>query len=525
MARRNTAGRVSQYSFAQIPSANIPRSVFNRSHTHKTTFNGSMLIPIFVDEALPGDTMSMRANFFGRMATPIYPVMDNMYIETFWFSVPVRLVWDNWQKFCGEQIDPGDSIDFTVPTMTENVVSLTLSDYLGIPVTGSLTFSSLWHRAYNLIWNEWFRDENLQDSVVVDTDDGPDTSTDYVLLRRGKRHDYFTSCLPFAQKGDAVPLLIDGKVPVIADSSGLPTFDLNNAGTHVRNLDTDAATSVEIDGTTPGSGADLYWGDPALEADLSQGTSNTINELRRAFAIQRLLERDARGGTRYTEVIRSHFGVISPDQRLQRPEFLGGSSNMMNTTPVHATDEPGTPTAARHLGRLAAFTTWSGQASWVKSFTEHCLLIGLANVRADLTYQQGLERQFNRRTRYDYYWPAFSHIGEQEVLNKEIWADGSANDDLTFGYQERYAEYRYKPSRISGQFRSDLGASTLDPWHLAIDFGSLPTLNSTFIEDNSPWDRVQAVTNLSDFIGDFAFNYRCTRPMPTYGVPGMIDHF
>ena len=524
MARRNVAGRVSQYSFAQVPTANIPRSVFNRSHTHKTTFHGDELIPVFIDEALPGDTMSMKATFFGRMATPIYPVMDNMYIETFFFAVPVRLVWDNWQKFHGEQVDPGDSIDFQVPTMTESPVSFSLSEYMGVPIQNTLTFSSLWHRAYNLIWNEWFRDENLQDSVVVDKDDGPDTSTDYVLLKRGKRHDYFTSCLPFAQKGTAVELPLGTTADVVADATGIPTFDLGTS-TDVRlraGTDQDDAR-WSVNGQV---GFDAAWNTTGLEVDLTSATAATINQIREAFQIQRLLERDARGGTRYTEIIRSHFGVMSPDQRLQRPEFLGGSSNHINTTPVARVQEPTTPSGDKQpLGRLAGFTTFSGSASWVKSFTEHCLLIGLANVRADLTYQQGLERMFSRSTRYDFYYPAFAHLGEQEVLNKEIFADGSANDDLVFGYQERWAEYRYKPSRVSGQFRSDVGASSLDPWHLSIDFGSLPSLNATFIEGNSPWTRVQAVTNLSDFIADFGFNYRCARPMPTFSVPGLIDHF
>ena len=524
MARTRATGRsltLGQHAFSQIPSANIDRSVFNRSHGLKTAFNSGFLVPIFVDEALPGDTMRMKTSAFIRMATPLYPIMDNMWADFFFFFVPNRLLWDNWQRFCGEQDDPGDSTDFVIPQMTDTVAEESLSDYFGIPISTAapLTFNSLHHRAYNLIWNEWFRDENLQDSVVVDRDNGPDTPGDYVLLRRGKRHDYFTSCLPFAQKGIAVELPLGTTAPVVSTGDGQPTYDFG-------------ATTASLQSRAGGSQADLsgspattsigVWNDPKLETDLTGATAATINQIREAFQIQRLLERDARGGSRYTEIVRSHFGVTSPDQRLQRPEFLGGGSARINANPVASTAIIGVST----VGELGAFVTgFTEDLGFFKSFVEHGVIIGLVSVRADLTYQQGLHRMFSRQTRFDYYWPALARIGEQAVLSKEIFADGSANDEDVFGFQERYAEYRYQPSRVTGVMRSD-AALSLDPWHLALDFAARPLLNETFIQDQPPIDRVIAVpaTLGVEFFADMYFDYRCARPMPTFGVPGLIDH-
>ena len=517
-----------QHRFAQVPDVKTPRSVFNRSCSTKTTFDAGKLIPIFLDEALPGDTMSMQTATFARLATPLFPIMDNLYIDTHFFFVPMRLVWDNFQKFMGEQTDPGDSVDFTVPEMTIGGpwIAGTPADYFGVPTIVTLNdHNSLPFRCYNLIWNEWFRDENLQDSVVVDKDDGPDSAFDYiVVLDRGKRHDYFTSCLPWPQKGDAVELPLGTTAPVVSAGDGIPIFDVGTSLSdrlEASGSGTNPDVRVAADGTQS-TGDPLVWNDTKLATDLSSATAATINQIRQAFQVQKLYEKDARGGTRYTEVIRAHFGVVSPDARLQRPEYLGGSSMPMLVNAVPATTE-GT---GQNLGDLAAYGIAIDQAgTWTKSFTEHGYIIGLASVRADLHYQQGLPRLFSRSTRLDFYWPSLAHLGEQSVLNKEIFADGSANDDLVFGYQERFAEYRYKPSIITGILRSNAAAGTLDAWHLAQDFASLPVLNATFIAENPPVDRVIATPTDPHIIFDARFNYKCVRPMPTYSVPGFIDHF
>jgi hypothetical protein len=537
------------HSFSRVPQAQIPRALFSRSHGHKTTFDAGYLVPIYVDEALPGDTFNLRMTAFARMATPLYPIMDNLYLDSHFFAVPMRLIWNNWEKFCGAQTDPDDSTDFTVPVMTAPAVTGhvvgSLSDYMGIPTgIADLEHNSVWHRAYNLIWNEWYRDQNLQDSLVVDLDDGPDSSTDYVLKRRGKRHDYFTSCLPWPQKADeAVQIPLGTSAPVYGP--GLVTNTSNAALWQLWNQTDNVVNTAGLDKTS-GAGVNADWnavsgsltGDntqvaqlataaqytaagsgfsPPI-ADLSAATAATINSLRLAFQTQKLLERDARGGTRYTEIVRSHFGVTSPDARLQRPEFLGGGTTMVNVTPIPNTSNTDTGT----LGATGTVTA-SGHG-FIKSFTEHCLLIGLVSVRADLNYQQGLNRMFSRQTRLDYYWPALAHIGEQAVLNKEIYAQNDANDDLVFGYQERYAEYRYKPSLITGQFRSTY-ATPLDAWHLAQEFSALPTLGDTFIQENPPMARVQAASGEVSFIFDSYMDLKCARPMPVFSVPGLIDHF
>ena len=502
--------------FSRVPKVEIQRSVFNRDHGLKTTFDAGYLVPIFYDEALPGDTFDMDANGFGRLATPINPFMDNLYIETFFFSVPYRLIWNNWEKFCGEQDNPGDSTDYLVPTTSGTIVNSSLYDYFGVPTDVNISFNNLCGRAYNLIYNEWFRDQNLQDSVAVDKGDGPDTLSNYTLLKRGKRHDYFTSALPWPQKGDAVALPLGTSAPIKSNAADDDYLSIVNASDTYKELTVNTnVNKVDMGGGVSSAQYSMF-------ADLTDATAATINQLREAFQIQRLYEKDARGGTRYTEVIQSHFGVTSPDARLQRPEYLGGGKDRININPIAQTSSTDSTTPQGNLSGYGT-TGFTGH-KFTKSFTEHSVVIGLACVFADLTYQQGLARHFSRQTRWDFYWPALAHLGEQAILNKEIYAQGNSTDDNVFGYQERYAEYRYKPSQITGQMRSNY-SSSLDTWHLAQDFGSLPSLNASFIEENPPVDRVTAVQNYPNLILDMYFKLKCARPMPTYGVPGLIDHF
>lgn len=523
-----------KHVFSEVPKADIPRSAFDRTSDYKTMFNSGYLIPFYADEVLPGDTFNVNATLLVRMPSALkVPVMDNLFLDTFYFFVPNRLVWTNWQKFMGEQANPGDSISYTVPVFTAYAPAVeSLSDYFGVPPIGAATTThiSLPWRMYNLIYNEWFRDQNLQNSVVVDKDDGPDAIADYVLLKRGKRHDYFTSALPWTQKGTAVGVSLSGNAPITglgkvnqvyaAGDTVYETDGTNPTYTWSHRTNVVNADSFAIEGSAVAAGF------PRIYADLSAASGFTINSLRLAFQTQKMLERDARGGSRYREILQSHFGVTSPDQRLQRPEFLGGRSTPISISPVAQTSASDTqPTPA---GDLSAFAQGASMhEGFTKSFTEHGWVIGLVMVRADLTYQQGLRREFSRSTRLDYYFPALSHLGEQAILNKEIYLQGSvdaAADAAAFGYQERHAEYRYKPSLITGKLRSTY-ATPLDMWHLAQKFTALPTLSATFIVETPPISRIIAVTDEPEFVLDAYIKCKAVRPMPVYAVPGLIDHF
>lgn len=546
--------RKSQHSFAQIPSVHNSRSSFDRSHGIKDAFDFDYLNPIFVDEVIPGDTFNLTMTSFARLATQVVPVMDNMYIDYFFFFVPNRLVYSNWEKLNGAQDNPGDSISYILPTMpfTANQPDVgTIFDKFGLPtdvVAGYTLPNTLPLRCYNRIWNDWFRDENFQNSVLNNIDNGPDAPADYTLLKRGKRHDYFTSCLPFLQKGTALSIPLGTSAPVTGSApvSGIGVFSTTGTWTDASawrgnvaaqdwtgsgtNTGTSTTWSSNVGLKTTGTGASRRPDTTALAtgyltADLTTATAATINQLREAFMLQSLLELDARGGTRYTEILRAHFGVVSPDQRLQRSEYLGGGTNNIN---VQSVAQTAITAGSNPLGQLAAYATASSTSrdgiGFTKSFVEHGYIIGLACARADITYQQGLNKMWSRSTRYDFFWPKLQQLGEQSVLNKEIYLDGSANDALVFGYQERYAEYRYKPSEIHGVLRSQY-ATPLDQWHLAEEFSSLPALNAAFIVQSTPIERAIAVDTEPDIIIDIFYKLKCARPMMTYSVPAALGKF
>lgn len=559
--------RVKGHRFSDAPAMYMRRTKFDRSHVYKTTFNSGKLIPVFVDEVLPGDTSSLRVRYFSRLATPVKPIMDNIYLDWFFFFVPNRLVWNHWQNFCFEQEDPDDSTDYVCPTTsligkaddTLNGVG-TLWDYFGLPTGLPKTISginALPFRGVYLIWNEWFRDENLQKSVKIqkgDTNEVFDSSRaaeqpewlqgitkSYLPCPpRGKRHDYFTSALPWTQKGPGVEISLSGNAPVFGTGSSL-VFDYSggragiicdttsggNAPLKINAL----APGTSVGSPVPSSGVPINAqvvglaksGDTGAYADLSKLSAISINSLRTAFQMQKFYERLARGGSRYTEVLRSFFGVVSPDARLQRPEFLGSFTKMMNINPIAQTSSTNDTTPQ---GNLSAYgVTGAKFHGFTKSFVEHGYVFGFCCARADLTYQQGINRMWTRSTVYDWYWPTFAHLGEQAVLLKEIYATGNADqDDSVFGYQERYAEYRYKPSVICGKFRSNIKGN-LDVWHLSQYFKTAPKLNPEFIEEDVPIGRIIAVPNEPQFLIDIGFKYTTVRPMPMFGTPGLVDHF
>lgn len=568
--------RVRGHRFSDAPAMYMRRTKFDRSHVYKTTFNSGKLIPVFVDEVLPGDTTRMSVNYFARLATPIKPIMDNIYLDWFFFFVPNRLVWEHWQNFCFEQEDPDDNTDYVIPTVSatgnsDNGYVGSLWDYFGLPVntSGNLSgISALPFRAVYLIWNEWFRDENLQKSVKIqkgDTNEVLDSSrasdqpswvfsSGTTIVKglacppRDKRHDYFTSALPWTQKGPGVSIGLAGTATLVDPSpvsgyivqqsdANLGAAQLSRDGgvhnvfTGSGSLDYQGGYSTSIVGhSINGSGTSTAtalsgssWLSKSAYANLDSSSIFTINSLRTAFQMQKFYERLARGGSRYTEVLRSFFGVVSPDARLQRPEFLGSFTKMVMVNPIAQTSATDTTSPQ---GNLSAYgVTASNFHGFTKSFVEHGYIIGFVCARADLTYQQGINKMWLRSTVYDFYWPTFAHLGEQAIELREIYAQGTAADTTVFGYQERYAEYRYKPSQITGKFRSSVTGGNLDVWHLSQFFSNAPTLNEEFITENPPIKRIIAVQDEPEFLLDIGFRYTTVRPMPMFGTPGLVDHF
>lgn len=532
----NSAGRVAQSHFAKIPqSIAAPRSAFDRSFSHKTTFNEGQLIPFLWEPILPGDTVNLKTTMLARLATPIFPYMDNVYLDIHYFFVPNRLLWTNWERFQGAQDNPSDSIAYTVPQLSASAwssgfASLSLFDYFGLPtqianIPQADMPIALPLRGYNKIFNDWYRDEDLDNSTIVDTSNGPDT-TGYTVLFRRRRKDYFTSCRPWPQKGGVASTISLG---------GTASLQYNNPSFVGQNLRTSSTNAII---SPPGSATNLNVsaGSTVLNlsgvsgvnldvstthvANLASATGVTINALRQAIVIQQILELDARGGTRYVEALLARFGVVSPDFRLQRSEFLGGQTLDINVNPIAQTSQ--TPTSGTPQGNLAAFAVGRGSAGCSHSFVEHGQLYGICSIRADTTYQQGLSRHWSVQTRYDYYEPMMANLGEQAVLNKEIMMQGPVSgtpDDQIFGYQERWGEYRYKPSFVSGQFRSN-SATPLDSWHLAVDFTSLPTL-AGLIQESPPIARIVAVPSEPHFIVDTWTRFKHVRVMPMYSNPGL----
>jgi hypothetical protein len=531
-------------TFAMVPRADVPRSRFKTVHSYKTTFDAGVLVPFFVEEVLPGDSFQGDVTMFARMATPIFPIMDNLHLETFFFFCPNRILWANWVKFMGEQDNPSDSINFLVPQVTaaatNGFVPGGVADYFGLPVqntlvTATLSVNALPFRAYNMIFNEWFRDENLVNSAPEFTTDASQSENQYAIRRRGKRHDYFTSALPWPLKGGvSVSLPMAGNAIVRTNATeqvttAAPALRLRNAAGNIvaGNFPLNNEAGFLFRGATSvAAGAEGMF-PTNLVADLSTATGATINAMRLAVASQQFLEKDARGGTRYAELLRNHFGVTPQDFRLQRPEYIGGGSSMFQTQAIPQTSATGLTGGTTVIGSLGGTTVGTGTHRFSYSAMEHGFIIGILNVRADITYQQGVHRMFTRQTRFDYYWPTFAFLGEQAIRQDEIYATGvPAADTAVFGYQERWSEYRYRPSRITGKFRSYPTAGTLDAWHLAQAFATPPALNATFIEDVSDATvrRVVAAgsaANGQQFLLDSVWHISATRALPARSVPGL----
>ena len=546
--------------FALNPTRiDMSRSTFDRSSSVKTSFNVGDIVPFFLEEVLPGDTFNVRTSKVVRMQTLLTPMMDNVYLDSYYFFVPNRLVWNHWKEFNGENTESAwiPTTEYSVPQITAPSVGWsvgTLADYFGLPTgVGGLSVSALPFRAYALVMNEWFRDQNLQDPLVVPVDDatvvGVNTGNFVTDCAKGglpyiaaKYHDYFTSCLPSPQKGPDVTLSVasQGNLPVVPLSSSVPELGsavkakIRRSGAWV---DPDYQGGASVGLTSGGAlwidaPSSTSFGEAAITPTnlwaVNSGNAivATINQLRMAFQIQKLYERDARGGTRYIEVLKSHFGVTSPDARLQRPEYLGGNRVPINVNQVIQQSGTGAGADTPQGTVVGMSQTTDSNHDFMKSFTEHGYIIGVMVARYDHTYQQGIERHWSRKTRFDYYWPVFANIGEQAVLNKEIFAQGTAKDNEVFGYQEAWSDYRYKPNRVTGEMRSAYEQS-LDIWHLADDYASLPSLSDSWIrEDKNTVDRVLAVkSTVSDqLFADIYVSNRATRPMPLYSVPGLIDH-
>lgn len=514
------------HRFSNVPEANIQRSRINRSFTYKTTCSEGYLIPFYNDIMYPGDTFIGRATIFGRMATPVFPIMDNLFVDTFYFGVPWRLVWDKFQEFMGEVNRSGEITTYEIPhrTVTTAYQPNSLEDYFGLPtkVTG-YSHSILPLRAYALIYNDWFRSDYLQDPIGIEFGDYNEDSIHnyddkYVLMRRGKRFDYYTSCLPFPQAGPGVEISLAGDAPVLSAKS----VSTNYLSPNISYRGSVGIQSGHMNIINPHGGATTDIGmkldDFGLYAELSGLSAITINTLREAFAMQHFLERLAVGGNRYTEIVYSMFGVKSPDARLQRPEFLGHGQARININPVEQTAQSSETSPQGNLAAYAVFRNEHHAFSY--SATEHMIILGLLSIRADLTYQQPLWKQWSYKTREELYWPQFSHLGEQAVYTREIDCRGTDSDSTVFGYQERYGECRYYPSLITGLFKSNTD-SGLDRWHLSQDFETAPVLNSDFIVDNPPVSRIVAVPSEPHFYIDIYMDLQCIRPMPIYSTPGL----